>query len=940
MANPLNIKLMNVNEFIQKNHCKPVSTILIKETSSTVFHHAGLFSEDIFGQIGSPDRLIKFGYIDLRTQIFHPTIYTAICKLKALYGEIMARKTYAKFDDEIKDFVRSDESDEFADTGYKFFMDHFNEIKFVKNSSLTQNEKVDLIEKYRNNLIISRCLVMPAGLRDMDVEDGKPETGSINKLYGSLINYSLAMPTTGSVSDIYDGIRFSIQKKVCEIYDYLFDMIGGKFGFFQRKYGSRNLALGTRNVISTASMAASSPDDPQYLAMDEIKIPLFQGAKMMMPIVIYWMKTLFFNDIFSLNADNVALIDPNTLNLVYQPITEDEKAKFLSSEGIEKITNLFRDEEFRFTPCIVYNEKEQPFYAFMVYDDETTVYFTRSVSELQRQFKEHGVIFNRNKLRPITYAEMMYIATWLASRGRHATLTRYPAMEISSDVPCRIHLISTNPGRKIKFIIGNDLTKAYDVPEYPIINTSFTDSTILHPQVLAGLGADFDGNCVVGSTTTKIRFTNSWLDTIKQSDYSVSNQNVENVVSTIVNKIYHTDNEWNYAEVRMDEFPQPGTFTLDRHGAKVYEIPDGCYVESFDSTSTTIVFEPIKHITVEDRCDTAKIILRSKSVQVSINESVAVFDRSSGGIKRIKPLECSNNTYIPVVVKSNQPFGTYGTADAGFKYGVSIHDSISNDVLLNGSEEFMWGVLSGVIDRTGSYLINKHTELGFKVYLSISSSTMCESVKHLCYRLGVRINKIIEKTSGSFIVVLSSVDICKYADKLVFTSSKYNCINQYVKDFMNTPKRDKRDVIPITYEEGKILRSVSDLPSKDTAYYTPAVMRSVVMNLIDKLDPESALVKRALNTNIHWEPVRSVIDCPAEAVYDFDVPTTKLYIVNDGVVTYDTVSVNAVLSNEANAEVRSHLNSVQRYVHANGSLYLGLTDLVALTLYNLSRSPA
>ena len=208
------------------------------------------------------------------------------------------------------------------------------------------------------------------------------------------------------------------------------------------------------------------------------------------------MKTLFFNDIFSLSSDKVALIDPESLNLVYQPITEDEKAKFLSSEGIEKITNLFRDEEFRFTPCIVYNEEDKPFYAFMVYDDGKTVYFTRSVSELQRQFKEHGRVFDNKHLRPITYAEMMYVATWLASRNRNATLTRYPAMEISSDVPCKIHLISTNPARKIDFVIGNDLSKVYELPEYPIINTSFTDSTILHPQVLAGLGADFDGDTV------------------------------------------------------------------------------------------------------------------------------------------------------------------------------------------------------------------------------------------------------------------------------------------------------------------------------------------------------------------------------------------------------------------------------------------------------------
>ena len=147
---------------------------------------------------------------------------------------------------------------------------------------------------------------MPAQIRDINPDSSRLEPDSINKLYISLINYTNAMPPDEE-SPIYDGIRFSIQKKVAEIYQYIFDMIEGKFGFFQRKYGSRALALGTRNVLSPALLNSKSPDDPTQLKIDEVGVPLFQGLKMMMPLIVYHIKQIFFNPIFSASSDQVAL---------------------------------------------------------------------------------------------------------------------------------------------------------------------------------------------------------------------------------------------------------------------------------------------------------------------------------------------------------------------------------------------------------------------------------------------------------------------------------------------------------------------------------------------------------------------------------------------------------------------------------------------------------
>lgn len=740
---PLNIWLMDVNAFIRENKCMPVTSVFIRETTTNEFKHDGLFSEDIFGQINTPERLVRFGYIDLRTQVLHPLIYINIVKLKALYGEIMARKTYAVFNPETKEFERASEDTEDANTGYQFFMSHLYDLKFEKNQSLRHNEMVDVIERHQKLLTLSQCLVMPAGLRDLREDEGKPAADSINKLYSSLINYTLALPTTRTTSDIYDNVRFSIQKKLAEIYDYIFNMIEGKFGFFQRKYGSRNLALGTRNVVSTASMAALSPDDPQYLKMDEIKIPLFQACKMYTPLIIYNIRMLFLNEVFNITSDQVALIDPETNNLVYQPIDEDEKSRFLSSEGIEKMIDLFRDPEFRFTPVVVYNEEGKGYYLYMVYDDTEVVYLTRSVSEVINKINKEVGVYDPQKLRPLTYAEMFYIAALRATSDKNSLITRYPAIEIGSEVPNRVHLISTNPARKVNLFSTMDDEFWIMMPEYPIINNTFVDSLIPHPQILAGLGMDFDGNCLVGSTRVQIRYTSDWIEQISKQDYNCSGQDISTIIETIRSKSIQK-NDFYYAEIRMDEFPQPGLFKYDKNRAKVYQIPEGCEIRSITETDNRWVpsYEPITQFTVERDCDVADVYVNNIALTVSTNPSMAVLD-ANGALKKETP-EMSNNLLSPVIQE----------------------------------------------------------------------------------------------------------------DHVVFKSVRYL---------------------------GNI--------RKDT-------------------------------------------------VYDFIVPTTKVFAVNDGVVVYDTASSNGILSKQANEEVTSYLNSVGRYIHSNGKLMHGTTDLIKLTIFNLSRDPA
>ena len=137
------------------------------------------------------------------------------------------------------------------------------------------------------------------------------------------------------------------------------------------------------------------------------------------------------------------------------------------------------------------------YYLYLVYDNGEYIYYLRDVEAFRKQYQENIGLFNASKLRPMTYAELIYVATYFATRDKYAYVTRYPAIEIGSTVPCKVHLGTTSPSRKVKLTeTGFGETDYRTLPEYPVLGASFVDSTILHPSILKGLGADFDGDTV------------------------------------------------------------------------------------------------------------------------------------------------------------------------------------------------------------------------------------------------------------------------------------------------------------------------------------------------------------------------------------------------------------------------------------------------------------
>lgn len=495
---PVNIGIMDVDNFIRDRKALPVTSSLVLEPSTNNFHPDGLYSEEIFGAVGSPERMLRFGYIDLNTQIFNPKIFGLICKLGSIYKDIMSGATYAVFDPVTKDFERV-AGDPFdtpgADTGYSFFMRHFHELTFRRTASSRRDEKIEVITQYRNQAIISRYLVEPAGLRDIaNDSSGRLVQDDVNKLYTSLLLYTRSIPK-GSQSVLYDPVRYQIQSKAQEIYEYIENFVDGKRGFIQGSFARRKVAMGTRNVITAASFIAASPEDPQLLKTDDIMVGVYQTIKGLQPFTKHAWSTIFATPIFKAEATTkVALSNPKTGKLEYTSISPSERDKWTSSDGIEKIINSFSNTELRKKPILIRDEEGVDYALLFVYDEGDTIALCRSIDDLETRWPRP---IDKKKLRPITYIEAFYIIADIISIGKHATVTRYPVIEQGSVYVGKIHVVSTSPSRLVEVI---DLMVPDYPPsimrQYPILGSAYMDAAMIHPGKLAGLGADFDGDKV------------------------------------------------------------------------------------------------------------------------------------------------------------------------------------------------------------------------------------------------------------------------------------------------------------------------------------------------------------------------------------------------------------------------------------------------------------
>lgn len=475
---PANLWLLQIDDDLAK-HITPVTVLDSFYGGTENFHDEGLFSVSIFGRVGSDERMTRMSYIDAKLTVLQPTYFKDLIALKQLYGKILSGTAYAKWDDKEKDFVNADVLT--GDTGYAFFMSRFNELEFKKNDSQQRALRVDFLNKNRDKALNRRIAVMPAGLRDLQIDaDGQTTESDINKLYRKVIGIANTISEYADPDDaMLDSTRYNLQLAFNAIYEYIILLLGGKSGFVQKGWGSRRVFKGTRNVITAMNTLPPVLGSKAHPGANNTVIGLYQCAKGVEPKTKFWLKSFILDETFEGRDGYANLIDPKTLTPTRAIIDPDDFDRYNTPEGLGKVINMIRTPWMRSMPV-----KVGKYFLALIYVDDVGYRVFKDINELPKTF-------NRKNVSPLNYAQLIYLAGLPYWNDIPTTNTRYPITGQGSIYLSKVYLKTTSEAKRLKHYNEMwELEEDLEAYEFPDPKKPWFDAMSPHPSRLALLGGD------------------------------------------------------------------------------------------------------------------------------------------------------------------------------------------------------------------------------------------------------------------------------------------------------------------------------------------------------------------------------------------------------------------------------------------------------------------
>lgn len=540
----------------------------------------------------------------------------------------------------------------------------------------------------------------------------------------------------------------------------------------------------------------------------------------------------------------------------------------------------------------------------------------------------------------------------------------------------------------------------------------------INPSVCPSFAADFDGNCVDFDSEIIIKISKSSLDKTSFMQYIISvvekdsetitqNNGDDNMriganeLVTVFNPAEEKDSL--YFQMKIGEFPRAGEPVKDNNGADVYNVPEGVKVLGCDRTTGKPGWYEVTALTHEKDCHTVKVTAGGRSVIVSDNESLAVFDNATGELLKVRP-SVDEKRFIPILKKDPRDYGPFGDRDLGWLFGAFISDGwitprtvgycklektkrdlfvqimrkyhdnftvyeyaedgkgskekLGNSVKLHlnsttlvdwwkqwglyipetgategrsalrkcinpamiqyGSEEFLYGLLSGLIDGDGSLVKNTSTKNPrFGCRFSTSSERLKDDICKLLYRLGMRCSVTVTPprnfSNTAYTVCPSTVDMWSALPKLTCIGERERTM---IADWVNAvPAKDDTDLVPVSDKEFKQLSEIMSSTGRFASLYTALhrkgvrkASRGVLMKYANDIRIMApTLYDRMMETDTLWAQIESVEDAGNREVFDLMVPDGKVYAVNNGFVVWDTVNIHVPVSDNARKEAMDRM---------------------------------
>jgi DNA-directed RNA polymerase subunit beta' len=264
------LKLMDINRIAAR--LKPVTSAEMLGKPGH-FHPQGLFSEAIFGPVGSMDRRKNFSFINLNTKVIHPSVLRLLIRLDRKVSEFISTKSYFEIDSKGQ-LKRADK----GLTGLSDFIENFTKIKF-RGGSAEREKFIDLINKEykKGTIFIDKIIVIPPDLRPAyQDKDGNWVIDALNNIYVGIIRKSQQLKSVGG-GEMFEILSYSMQQAVVDHDNYIRDKIGKKRGLV------RSQLLGKRVDFSGRAVITPEPK----IKSDQVGVPLRIAIKIFEPFIIH-----------------------------------------------------------------------------------------------------------------------------------------------------------------------------------------------------------------------------------------------------------------------------------------------------------------------------------------------------------------------------------------------------------------------------------------------------------------------------------------------------------------------------------------------------------------------------------------------------------------------------------------------------------------------------
>lgn len=476
---------INANE----NKMIPVTNATAKERGG-VFTSDGIFSPYIFG-VTPDERKTKFSYIDLETRVFHPYIYQILCNVlpKNLMSKIVyGQGSWKVVKGEIQEVMEDDPNYDPDATGIDWLIDHWDDFQWKRNSSRIRDQRVKLLASYKKeDLVITKWLVIPVFYREIQSISGIEKTPDIDKWYCDLIRYAQSYKRS-PIPSMAHNTKFMIQQTLVNIRKYGQSLVQLKHGFFKKSVLGKSIDYGYRSVISCVNMDMYDTPYDNPIDMYSTGFPLAQLCVMGFPFMKAEVME-FMRQLFESIGTRYPIQDKKTGKV--RLVNLAEPMAMYTEEFIQKQIDLWIETPgVRFRPVMIPTEDGEFPFRF----PGNTKYNPKDPNSSKEMTS-----------RIFTWTDLLYICANNCLGDKHVYITRYPLTDYFGIFPSRVFILSTLKTTNMT-VMGKEY-KYYPVvdPNLPesVVSTLFVDTVTMSVPYLKGLGGDYDGDQI----TEKMVFT-------------------------------------------------------------------------------------------------------------------------------------------------------------------------------------------------------------------------------------------------------------------------------------------------------------------------------------------------------------------------------------------------------------------------------------------------